>query len=477
MKGCMRWGVALLLLVMPMLASAQESPLQAELRREGERIADACGSFGFSAVPGCAYTLFTDHPFHIAAGSMPPQNGFGFGAAFVWSKNTKNWRWSWDVDAVGATSAAWRAGAYMKLVHTPHPATNPIKVIIPGQNPNRPGTPEAAEPFTHPYTVFDFYAQSISLDRLTFFGLGNDTLLTGKSLFGMSETVVGASATKPVFEWATIRRVNLALFGEVNGRFVDIRGEPGQSTPSIETLYTESTAPGLTNQPGFIQLGEGVRISPAARNFELNYLAKFQQFFAPSDSRYSFLRWTVDLNHTYYLYGSELSATQSPERLGPDSCAAHGENCPPIPRTRNLNGSIGLRLLLSESVKSVTSSVPFYFQPTLGGQDIDNALALGSYQDYRFRAPDLLLLQETFEHSIWGPFGAKLEADEGQVALTGGDFGLSNLKHSFSAGLTLRAGAFPMVSLMFAWGGPEGHHTIGSMNTSLIGGASRPPLD
>jgi hypothetical protein len=142
-----------------------------------------------------------------------------------------------------------------------------------------------------------------------------------------------------------------------------------------------------------------------------------------------------------------------------------------------LNGSIGLRLLLSESVKSVTSSVPFYFQPTLGGQDIDNALALGSYQDYRFRAPDLLLLQETFEHSIWGPFGAKLEADEGQVALTGGDFGLSNLKHSFSAGLTLRAGAFPMVSLMFAWGGPEGHHTIGSMNTSLIGGASRPPLD
>ena len=85
-------------------------------------------------MPGCAYTLFTDHPLHIAAGSMPPQNGFGFGAAFVWSKNTRNWRMSWDVDAVGATSAAWRAGAYMKLIHTPHPAKNPVTVIDPRAN-------------------------------------------------------------------------------------------------------------------------------------------------------------------------------------------------------------------------------------------------------------------------------------------------------------------------------------------------------
>ena len=144
--------------------------------------------------------------------------------------------------------------------------------------------------------------------------------------------------------------------------------------------------------------------------------------------------------------------------------------------SRNLNGSIGVRLLLSESVNSATSAVPFYFQQTLGGQDIDNALALGSYQDYRFRAPNLLLLQEAFEHSIWGPFGLKLEADEGQVALTRGDFRFSDLKHSFSGGLTLRAGAFPMVTLMYAWGGPEGHHTIANMDTSLLGGASRPSL-
>ena len=57
------------------------------------------------------------------------------------------------------------------------------------------------------------------------------------------------------------------------------------------------------------------------------------------------------------------------------------------------------------------------------------------------------------------------------------DLGFSDLKHSFAAGLTLRAGGFPMVSLMFAWGGPEGHHNIVNMNTSVLGGSARPLLD
>ncbi|HXX18640.1 MAG TPA: hypothetical protein VEJ46_04500 [Candidatus Acidoferrum sp.] len=464
----------MLLFGAPMVASAQESAVHAELRDEGDRISNACGTFSLKSMPGCAYTLFTDHPFHIAAGSMPPQNGFGFGAAFVWSKNTKNWRMSWDTDAVGATSASWRAGVYMKLVHTPHPATNPIVVIIPGQKPSEERTHKPSKSFTHPYTVFDLYAQSISLNQLNYFGLGNDTSITAKSVFGMSETIVGGSAIKPVYEWAAIRGLHLALLGDVNGRFVDIRGSHGQLVPSIENLYTEATAPGLTKQPGFLQLGEGVRVKPVLGNFELNYLAKFQQFFAPSDSHYSFLRWAVDLNHTYYLYGYERSAPPSTETVGPDSCA--GDKCPPIPYTRNLRGSIGVRVLLSESVYSATSVVPFYFQQTLGGQDINNVLALGSYQDYRFRTPNLLLFQETFEHSIWGPFGLKLMGDQGRVALTRRDLGFNDFKNSFAAGLTLRAGGFPMVTLMYAWGGPEGQHTIANMNTSLLSGSSRPSL-
>ena len=226
-----------------------------------------------------------------------------------------------------------------------------------------------------------------------------------------------------------------------------------------------------------MQLGEGLRINPViADRLELDYLGKFQQFFAPSNSHNSFLRWTVDLNHTFYLYGYTSTAPKSTAGSGPDECGPAAEKCPD-PHTRNRNGSIGVRLMLSESMTSGTSVVPFYFQQTLGGSDINSALALSSYQDYRFRAPNLLLLQENFEHSIWGPFGLKFIADEGRVALTRGDIGFSHLKHSFAGGLTLRAGGFPMVSLMFAWGGSEGHHNIANMNTSLLGGSLRPPLD
>jgi hypothetical protein len=454
-KMQLRWSAVLLLGACTM-ACAQENALQGELRREGERISGAC-EFNFKALGGCAYTLFTDHPLHIAAGSMPPQNGFGMGGAFVWSKNTRNWRLSWDVDAVGAFSGSWRAGGYLKMVHTPHPATPKIQA-------------------THPYTVFNLYAQSISLKKLNFFGLGNDSTLAGKSLFGMGQTIVGASVIKPVYEWRAIRWLNLSLQGEVNGRFVNVHGEHGQSDPSIEALYDNTSAPGLSNQPGFVQMSEGLRIKPAIGNLQLNYSGKFQEFFAPSSSHNSFLRWTVDLDHTYSLYGSSHSAA-SAETLGPDSCAQGDEKCPEIPRTRNLNGSIGVRLLLSESLTSGTSVVPFYFQQTLGGLDINSTMSLASYQDYRYRAPNLLLLEESFEHSIWGPFGVKLAADEGRVAVARRDLGFHHLRHSFAGGLTVRAGGFPMVFLMFAWGGAEGHHNIVNMNTSLLGGSARPSLD
>lgn len=475
----MRWIAVVILWLVSTLAFAQENWVQADFRRESERVDDACKFHSFMSLGGCAYTLFTDHPLHVAAGSMPPQNGFGLGMAYVADRNTQNWRLSWDVDAVGATSGAWRAGGYMKLVHTPEEKIH-VTIPTPATPGEPPPKPKKHEVRIHPYTVFNLYAQSISLNKLNYFGEGNDSTLAGASVFGMTQTIVGVNVIKPVFEWAAISKLNLALLGEVNGRFVSIRGESGQSVPSIGTLYTNATAPGLNNQPGFVQLGEGFRIKPViGDHLELNYMGRFDEFVAPSSSQNSFERWTVDLNHTFYLYGYTESgpAVKNTDVNGPDSCSHGDAKCPPISHSRNLNGSIGVRLLLSESINSATSAVPFYFQPTLGGQDINSALALGSYQDYRFRAPNLLLLQGSFEHSIWGPFGLKFMADEGRVALTRDDIGFSHLRHSFAAGLTLRAGGFPMVSMMFAWGGPEGHHNIFNMNSSLLGGSARPLLD
>jgi len=154
--------------------------------------------------------------------------------------------------------------------------------------------------------------------------------------------------------------------------------------------------------------------------------------------------------------------------------SAGTHTCPAV--TRNLEGSITARFLMNQSFASAGHVVPFYFQPTLGGSDIDGNPALPSYQDYRFRGPNDLLLQAAFEHSIYGPLGFTAMLDEGKVALQRSDLDFTHLRHSYSVGLTLRAGGFPMVWLLFSFGGQEGSHTTAAMNSSLFGASARPSL-
>jgi len=445
---------------------AQQSRLGAEFSGEAERFKKSCGSFDFKSLGGCAQVLFTDHPLHIAVGSIAPQNGFGAGAAFVyhWTPN-ETWRLNWNADAVASPNGSWRAGVYMKAIRVPH---RDIGVSM--------GTGSLAddsELAVSEAPFFNVYAQAISLNKIYYFGLGPSTSRTDRAVFGMSERIFGTSAV-----WPVLGKLNLAFYGEANGRFVDIRGNHGESSPSIETLYDETTAPGLTIQPAFAQFGEGIRMRPHLFSdyLRLNYFVNFQQFVA-GDSTFSFRRLTVDLRHQIPLY--KKTRTFLPrDNNGPDACAVDSSpdsKCPGV--VRNLEGSINFRFFLSDSFTSSGSVVPFYFQPTHGGSDINGNTSLPSFQDYRFRAPNVMFLRESFEHSIWNwPLGIALSADQGKVALNRGDLGSNPWLHTYSAGLTLRAGGFPMVFLTFSWGSGEGTHTSANVNTSLLGGGSRPSL-
>jgi len=94
-------------------------------------------------------------------------------------------------------------------------------------------------------------------------------------------------------------------------------------------------------------LAREFRIKPViGDHLELNYSGGFQRFVAPSSSQNTFERWTVDLNHTFYLYGYTETGPKPTNMTGPNECAPSGEKCPEISRSRNLNGSIGVRLLL-----------------------------------------------------------------------------------------------------------------------------------
>jgi len=456
--------LSLLALAAPL--QAQQTRLGADFSGERERFTKSCLSFTFKALGGCAQVLFTDHPLHIAVGSIAPQNGFAAGAAFVahWTPN-ETWRLNWNADAVASPNGSWRAGVYMKAVRVPN---RTITVTTGPATAADTGLAVEEAPF------FNLYAQAISLNKIYYFGLGPDTSRNDRAVFGMSERIVGTNVVWPVYG-----RLNLSLYGEANGRFVDIRGNHGESSPSIEALYSDATAPGLAAQPGFAQFGEGARLRPRLLSdyLRLNYFLNFQQFVA-GDSRFSFRRLTVDLNHQVPIYKNTTRTALAKDHNGPDACAVDSSKDSPCPQVvRNLEGSVAFRFFLSDSFTSAGSVVPFYFQPTLGGSDINGNTSLPSFQDYRFRAPNVMFLRETFEHSIGKlPLGVALSLDQGKVALTRGALGSSPWLHTYSAGLTLRAGGFPQIFLLFSWGSGEGTHTAANVNTSLLGGSPRPSL-
>ncbi len=480
-----RW--CLMLLLLPAVcaipgagqSTGHEGRIASDFRREGEQLQN-CKSFDLRSIAACAEALATAQPVHIAFGSLAPQNGFAVGLAFVEHKNCPDassptphtfcpseWRFTWNVDAVASPNGSWRAGAYMKAfrlsggaIQTTYGSTR--------------GKPSA--PLFHSAPLFNLYVQSISLNHVDYYGLGPDTVPVAETVFGQTQTIAGISATVPTGVAST------SLYGEINGRLPLIRGNHGESAPSIEVRYSEATAPGLASQPAFLQLGEGLRIQPAvfAQHLRLHYSLGFQQFVGVSDSRYTFRRWITDLGHEFPL-DRKVQLTAPNDRVGPDSCAPDPSvPCPSptvVPRTFDHEGSVGVRLLMTGSLANARSEVPFYFDPTIGGSDLNGQPLLASYPDYRFRAPNLVLLRGSIEHSIPRlPLGALFSVDAAKIGLRRDDIDFSNLRRSYTAGVTVHAGGLPVVYLLFAWGGSEGQHTIASVSNVLLGGSARPSL-
>lgn len=449
--------------------AAQESKFASDVRRERENIASSCDSL--KGIGNCVYTLVSSYPFHVALGSLAPGSGFAFGLA-VSERHTPNesWRITWSGDVVATPSGAYRAGAYAKFIHTPG-----LGIVV-----RRPGDPPVAPRRLKLDTwVIDVFGQTSSLKDISYYGEGPDSQKDDRSLFGERQTIVGGSVILPMSGASWIGALRPALIGGVTTRVVDIRPGDSPDAPSIFDRYSDADTPGLTRQDAFVEFREGVRFRPSLPGgwLRFNYLASAQQFNTSEDSQSSFSRWTLDLQHEIPLYRGVTSSGPPADFNGPNECSTSVDSlaCPPLQRSRNRTGTVGIRVLLSRSSTASDNQVPFYFQPTLGGSDLNGERKLASFDDYRFRAPNVLLFQESVEHSLWGPVGVFVMAEQGRVALRGEDLGFDGLRTTTTLGLTLRAGAFPMITLSYSWGA-EGNHLVGMMNGSLLGGSARPSL-
>ena len=323
---------------LPSVTVAQESRLAAEFRREAEHLQESCGSL--KTLMGCAMTVVTGRPVHLSFGSIAPGNGVALGASFGTSHApNETWRLSWSGDAVRTFDGSWRAGAYMKLIHTPQPV---ITVVT---DPAAAST--ASDLAVRPHTVINLYGQTTSLQDLSFYRIGDPA---SRASFGMQQTIVGASLVAPMSGSALTRRLNLSLLGEVQGRFVSIRDGKTGEAPGLLSTSDDASAPGLHTQPDFFHIGGGVRLKPMpSRYFRLNYLATAQQFIADTDD-FSFRRWTLDLDHEIAFYGTSRPV-DTRDINTPNDCltAPGGEACPAPPVSRDRRGSLNLRVLVITS--------------------------------------------------------------------------------------------------------------------------------
>jgi hypothetical protein len=114
---------------------------------------------------------------------------------------------------------------------------------------------------------------------------------------------------------------------------------------------------------------------------------------------------------------------------------------------------IAARLFVSTSDTSAGQTMPFYFMPTLGGND-----TLRGFREYRFRAPHAILAQGEYRWEIWSGFDAALFYDAGKVANRREDLDFENLESDYGIGFRFNTNSGVILRVDAAFGSRDGKH-------------------
>jgi outer membrane protein assembly factor BamA len=114
---------------------------------------------------------------------------------------------------------------------------------------------------------------------------------------------------------------------------------------------------------------------------------------------------------------------------------------------------LALRLAASTSDTAAGKTMPFYFMPTLGGND-----TLRGFRDYRFRGPHAILAQAEYRFEIWSGLDAALFYDAGKVALRRADLNFSDLEDDYGFGFRFNTNSGIVLRVDAAFGSRDGKH-------------------
>jgi hypothetical protein len=112
-----------------------------------------------------------------------------------------------------------------------------------------------------------------------------------------------------------------------------------------------------------------------------------------------------------------------------------------------------VRFALSTSDTPDGQTMPFFYMPTLGGND-----TLRGFREYRFRGPHAILAQAEYRWEIWSGFDGALFYDSGKVADRRGDLNFNNLEHDYGIGFRFNTNNGIILRVDAAFGSADGKH-------------------
>jgi hypothetical protein len=386
---------------------------------DGERqqfTTDCSNLFGsFEQVTSCGEFFFSSgRPLHLTVPkSVVPGGGTAIGAAYVRSLHIPNWTdSSFVVQGGSSLRQFWFGDAVLTFDHK--------KFLYPNSGGDR--------------FQIKLYTHARGLPLMPFYGIGPNTSRSNITDFSERDVSAGGSILNPITSWLDVG-ASVEYFKPV------VRGVGGATVRSIDSFYTEATAPGLTRQPGFAHYRIFVEPKHNWRRTAFNSDISFEQYQDLGAGHYSFHRFRTDFLQKIY-----------PETQTETTGGGTGKR-----RQPRYSSVLYLAGRFSAASASQGNVVPFYLQETLGGSDIDNIASLRGFQDYRFRGPNLFSLQAQYERrllptpaagaarpspwrSVAGALGIMAFYDAGQVAGMLSDLSFSDVRHSFGFGLTFWSG-------------------------------------
>ena len=277
------------------------------------------------------------------------------------------------------------------------------------------------------------------LVRVNYYGLGEHSLEADRSGYRLHGSDTLAYATvKP----------NRIL--SVTGRFgwlpkVNVEGMTGRaaSFPNTLAIFSDSTAPGLTEQAAFLHGDVAIAADtrdnqghPTSGGF---YRAGVASYTDRDAGQFSFRRYEVE-----------------------------GTQFVPIVREKWV---IALRAWEVFSETSNGNLVPFYLMPSLGGGS-----TLRSYTDFRFHDRNMVVLNAESRWALFTHVDVAVFADAGRVASQASDVNFKPLKQSYGAGVRVHTRTATIGRLDVAHGS-EGWRVVFTMkdafrHSRLSGGRS-----